>query len=50
MLRLQAEVGNWRSKRAAESARADESDAANARLIAELEAARLQLEVRIALL
>lgn len=45
-LRLQAEVGAWKSKRAAEAARADAADAANARLLAELDSARVQLEVR----
>ena len=39
------EVGAWRGKRAAEAARADEADAANVRLMAELDAARLQLQV-----
>ncbi len=46
--RLQAEVGAWKSKRAAEAARADAADAANARLLAELDSARVQLEVRTA--
>lgn len=41
------EVGAWRGKRAAEAARADEADAANVRLMAELDAARLQLQVHM---
>ena len=39
-------MGAWKGKRAAEAARADAADAANATLQAELDSARLQLEVR----
>lgn len=45
----QAEVSNWKSKRATEAARADAADAANATLLAELESAQVQLKVAAAI-